>query len=64
MGIKKKIVDKILHLDNFFMKTKTKEKMLFFRPIGLVVDQNVNGQFLGNAFSLKYMNQVTYQICI
>jgi hypothetical protein len=38
--------------------------MLFFRPIDLVVDQNVNGQFLGNALSLKYVNQVTYQICI
>jgi hypothetical protein len=29
-----------------------------------MVDQNVYGQFLGNALSLKYVNQITYQICI
>jgi hypothetical protein len=64
-GIKKKIVDKILHLDkNIYQNQNQKKKMLFSRPIGLVVDQNVNGQFLGNALSLKYVNQVTYQICI
>ncbi len=52
-----------MHFDKFFYQNQNKRKNVVFRPIGLMVDQNVNGQFLGNVLSLKYVNQVTYQIC-